>query len=53
MDALEIIYAHIDRVESQAKNAFDHRKYMMFGYYKAVAVHLRKIARQIKKLERG
>lgn len=52
MTALEIIEAHITLVESQAENSLAHRKYMMYGYYKAVAVHLRKIARQIKK-EKG
>ena len=48
MPALEIISQAIIEVEAKAENAFKHRKYMMFGYYKAVAVYLRKIARQIK-----
>lgn len=47
--AMQIIDDHITHVESQATNALEHRKYMMYGYYKAVAVHLRKIARQIRK----
>ncbi|MBA7552412.1 hypothetical protein ES705_44973 [subsurface metagenome] len=51
MDALELIARHIDLVESQAEKSLAHRKYMMYGYYKAVAVHLRKIARQIRKLD--
>lgn len=49
MTAIEIINQAIADVEAKAQNAFAHRKYMMFGYYKSVAVHLRKIARQIKR----
>ncbi len=52
MTAFEIINQAIVEVEAKADNSFAHRKYMMFGYYKAVAVYLRKIARQIKK-QRG
>jgi len=44
----QIITRHISEVEAKATNAFEHRKYMMFGYYKAIAVYLRKIARQMK-----
>lgn len=51
MSALTIIEKYIDEVESKAENSLAHRKYMMYGYYKAVAVYLRKIARQIKKEE--
>jgi hypothetical protein len=48
MSALSIIENYITDIEAKAENALKHRKYMMYGYYKAVAVHLRKIARQIK-----
>ncbi len=51
MPALEIISQAIVEVEAKADNALAHRKYMMFGYYKAVAVYLRRIARQIKREE--
>jgi hypothetical protein len=42
-----IIDKHIADAEFKAQVAFKHRKWMMFGYWKAIAVHLRKIKREL------
>jgi len=49
MRAEEIIDRHIAEAEAKAANAYSRRKWMMFGYWKAIAVHLRKIKRELKK----
>jgi hypothetical protein len=36
---------HIKEAETKARVSFERRKWMMFGYWKAVAIHLRKIYR--------
>lgn len=48
-DVLAIIDRHIDEAEEKAKKSYERRKYMMYGYWKAIAVHLRKIRREVKK----
>jgi len=53
MTALDLINDQIDHVEQKALSSLAYRKYMMFGYYKSVAVHLRKVARQIRELEKA
>jgi hypothetical protein len=45
----EILDRHIAEAENKAKISYDRRKWMMFGYYKAIAVHLRKVKRELKK----
>jgi len=51
-DILEILDRHIAEAEAKAQNSFDRRKWMMFGYWKAIAVHLRKVKREMRQ-ERG
>ncbi|MCK5235885.1 MAG: hypothetical protein KAR06_02775 [Deltaproteobacteria bacterium] len=45
----EIFDQHIAEAERKAQTSYDHRKWMMFGYWKAIAVHLRKIKREVCK----
>jgi hypothetical protein len=47
--ALEIIDKHISEAETKADNSYNRRKWMMFGYWKAIGVHLRKIRREIER----
>ncbi|MBA7709949.1 hypothetical protein ES703_118875 [subsurface metagenome] len=47
--AIEIIDRHIAEAEEKARVSYDRRKWMMFGYWKAIAVHLRKVKREIKR----
>lgn len=46
---LEILDRHIDEAEGKANKSLSRRKYMMYGYWKAIGVHLRKIKREIIK----
>lgn len=47
---LDALFArHIDEAERKAGESLAKRKYIMFGYWKAIAVHLRKIRREFKK----
>jgi hypothetical protein len=46
---LEILDQHIAEAEEKAQKSHDHCKYMMYGYWKAIAVHLRGIRREVKK----
>jgi hypothetical protein len=34
--------------DSKAKTSFDRQKWMMFGYWKAIAIHLRKARRTLR-----
>ena len=40
---------HIAEAEQKAQVSYNRRKWMMFGYWKAIAVHLRKIKRDVGK----
>jgi hypothetical protein len=44
----EIIARHIAEAEKKAKNAYSRPKWMMFGYWKAIAVHLRKVKKELE-----
>lgn len=46
---IEILDRHIAEAEEKARKSHDRRKYMMYGYWKAIAVHLRKIKREVMK----
>ena len=46
---IQILDRHIAEAEEKAKKSLDRRKYMMYGYWKAIAVHLRKVKREIIK----
>lgn len=46
---LDILERHIADAEQKARVNYDRRKWMMFGYWKAIAVHLRKIKREIER----
>ena len=46
----EIIDRHIADAEHKAEVSFSRRKWMMFGYWKAIATHLRKIKREMKEV---
>jgi hypothetical protein len=48
MSALEVIDRHIKEAEDKAAVNFQRQKWMMFGYWKAIAVHLRKVRRELK-----
>jgi flagellar biosynthesis/type III secretory pathway chaperone len=47
--ALEILDRHIAEAERKAQLSYDRHKWMMFGYWKAIAVHLRKVRKEIQK----
>jgi hypothetical protein len=46
---IDILDRHIDEAEEKASKSLERRKYMMYGYWKAIAVHLRRIKREFKK----
>jgi hypothetical protein len=48
-DILKILDSHIADAEAKAESSLKHRKYMMYGYWKAIAVHLRKVKREFKR----
>ena len=48
-EVLDILDRHIAEAEAKAQTNYERRKWMMFGYWKAIAVHLRKVKREIKK----
>lgn len=49
MDKIEeILDRHIAEAENKARLSYDRRKWMMFGYWKAIAVHLRKIKKELR-----
>jgi hypothetical protein len=43
-----VFQQHIAEIESKAKESYGRQKWMMFGYWKAVAIHLRKIHRMVR-----
>lgn len=45
----EILQRHIDEAEGKADLSQKRRKWMMYGYWKAIAVHLRKVKREFEK----
>ena len=51
MNALAIIDKHIAEAEEKARKSHNYRKYMMYGYWKAIAVHLRRIRREVAKAD--
>jgi hypothetical protein len=50
LKVVELIDNHINEAEEKAKKSLERHKYMMFGYWKAIAVHLRKIRRELLKI---
>lgn len=46
---LEILDRHIAEAEEKARLNYGRNKWMMFGYWKAIAVHLRKVKRELRK----
>jgi len=49
MGIIEILDRHVDEAEEKARVNYTRGKWMMFGYWKAIAVHLRKIKREFMK----
>lgn len=47
-DLLALLDRHIQEAEDKAAVNYERRKWMMFGYWKAIAVHLRKVRRELK-----
>ncbi|MCK4274617.1 MAG: hypothetical protein KAW90_06945 [Dehalococcoidales bacterium] len=45
---IEILDQHIVEAEEKARESYARRKWMMFGYWKAIAVHLRKVKKELK-----
>ena len=45
----QIIDRHIAEAEQKAQTSYARKKWMMFGYWKAISVHLRKIKREIER----
>ena len=48
-EIVKILDRHISDAEQKAKVSYDRQKWMMFGYWKAIGVHLRKVKRELKK----
>lgn len=46
---LKLINDKIDEAESKAEQSHKRHKYIMYGYWKAIAVHFRKIRREFQK----
>jgi hypothetical protein len=50
LSAYDLVFRlHIREAEGKAKKSFDSQKWMMFGYWKAVAIHLRKVYREVRR----
>lgn len=47
-DVDDIISTKILEAEDKAKTSYERQKWMMFGYWKAIAIHLRKIQHTIR-----
>jgi len=50
-EILEWLSKHEQLAEATAEKRLKQRKYMMYGYWKAIAVHIRKMKREFKKLK--
>jgi hypothetical protein len=48
-DVLAIMDRKIAEAEEKARVNYDRGKWMMFGYWKAIAVHLRKVKMELRK----
>lgn len=48
-DFMALIQRHEKEAEKKAQNSLDRGKYIMYGYWKAIAVHMRKMQREVKK----
>jgi hypothetical protein len=46
---LEILDLKIAEAEGKAQRSHDKCKYIMYGYWKAIAVHFRKVRREFSK----
>lgn len=46
---VEILDEHIAEAEEKAQVNYGRQKWMMFGYWKAIGVHLRKVKREYLK----
>ena len=51
-DILVWLDQHERIAELNAENSFSQRKYMMFGHWKAIGLHIRKMKREIKDWEK-
>ena len=49
LNVIEILDRHIADAEEKARVSYKRQKWMMFGYWKAVGVHLRKVRKEFKK----
>jgi hypothetical protein len=47
-DVEQIFDCYVQELEDKAKKSHEAQKWIMFGYYKAMAIHLRKIKRKIR-----
>ncbi len=52
-DIIAVLDRHIAEAEGKAKASYERQKWMMFGYWKAIGVHLRKIKREFRKEDEG
>lgn len=49
IEILDWLNNHEERSETTAEKRLEQRKFMMFGYWKAISVHLRKMKRELFK----
>lgn len=47
---LKLIRKHEQEAEQKAQKSHDKGKFIMYGYWKAIGVHMRKLHREFKKL---
>jgi len=50
LEFLDFLTLHEKKAEITAEKRLKQRKYMMYGYWKAIAVHLRRMKREFKKI---
>jgi hypothetical protein len=48
---LKIIKDHETEAERKAESSLERGKFIMFGYWKAIGVHMRRLSREIRKSE--
>lgn len=53
IEVLDFLNEHEIQAEATAQRRLDKGKYMMFGYWKAIAVHIRRMKREFQNLSQG
>lgn len=51
LEFLDFLTLHEKKAETTAEKRLKQRKYMMYGYWKAIAVHIRRMKREFKKID--